>query len=88
MEWSRYVGYLIFFVYVGALLVIFCIVVRLTPNPVFRVVPFVGLFPLGNRLAGGEGFNVFKRFGGEIFDGGIYNGLGTYDSVGWGVILV
>lgn len=77
-----------FFIYVGALLVMFCIVVRLTPNPVFRVVPFVSLFPLGGRLMGGGNFRVFKGFSREIVTGDVFGGLGVYDGVGWGVILI
>lgn len=61
LDFSRYFGYLLFFVYVGALLVIFCMVVRLTPNPVFRVVPFIGLMPF---IIGG-GVNLFD-FGGSL----------------------
>lgn len=85
---SSYFGYLLFFVYVGALLVIFCMVVRLTPNPVFRVVPFVGLLPF---LMGSLGRGARFVFGGINFfnvDGDLFRGLGAYDGIGWGRALV
>lgn len=34
-EFSSYFGYLVFFVYVGTLIVMFCMVVSLAPNPKF-----------------------------------------------------
>lgn len=34
-EFSSYFGYLVFFVYVGTLMVMFCMVVSLAPNPKF-----------------------------------------------------
>lgn len=34
-EISSYFGYMVFFVYVGTLVVMFCMVVRLAPNPLF-----------------------------------------------------
>ncbi|MES9964256.1 MAG: hypothetical protein ABW116_12015 [Candidatus Sedimenticola sp. 20ELBAFRAG] len=36
VEYSRYFGYLVFFVYVGTLVVMFCMVVRIAPNPQFN----------------------------------------------------
>lgn len=43
-EYSSYFSYLLYFIYVGTLIVIFCIVVRLAPNPVFRITPLLSLF--------------------------------------------
>ena len=41
-----------FFVYVGTLIVMFCMVVRLAPNPLFRLTPLLtyGFFYTGCRL--------------------------------------
>lgn len=88
---SRYFGCLLFFVYVGALLVIFCMVVRLTPNPVFRVVPFIGLVPFCIR--GRAGISVFfssirNRYIEFERQGSLYAGLGEYDGLGWGRMLI
>lgn len=89
LEWSRYFGYLLFFVYVGALLVIFCMVVSLTPNPVFRVVPFLGLLPFLGSGQLGETNNVIGKTRNNIeISGDLFLGLGTYDGVGWGRVLV
>ena len=66
----------------------FCMVVSLAPNPVFRSVSLVGLFPLGVGLAGGVDFGGFRMISNEIVKGEIYEGLGIYDDMGWGVILV
>lgn len=83
LEWSRYFGYLLFFVYVGALLVIFCIVVSLTPNPVFRVVPFLGLLPfLGSGQLSETSSLLRKERGNVEMTGDLFFGLGTYDGVG------
>lgn len=88
LECSRYIGYLVFFVYVGALLVIFCMVVSLAPNPVFRVVPFVGLLPfVGAGIVAGEG-GVSGGLRNREVCGELYNGLGVYDGFGWGIVLV
>lgn len=82
LEYSRYIGYLVFFVYVGALLVMFCIVVSLAPNPVFRVVPFVGLLPfVGGWVRAGEG-GVSGQSRGVEMCGDLYSGLGVYDGFG------
>lgn len=43
-RYFRYYAFLLFFVYVGTLMVIFCIVVRLIPNPVFRLTPLIGFW--------------------------------------------
>lgn len=40
-RYFRYYAFLLFFVYVGTLMVMFCIVVRLIPNPVFRLTPLI-----------------------------------------------
>lgn len=89
IEWSRYFGYLLFFVYVGALLVIFCMVVRLTPNPVFRVVPFLGLLPfLGSGQLRETGSLLRKEQDNVEMRGDLFFGLGTYDGVGWGRVLI
>lgn len=90
VEWSSYLGYLMFFVYVGALLVMFCMVIRLAPNPVFRVVPFVGLLPLigGGEVMASGWIRVYGVPVGNIVKGGLYRGLGMYDGFGWGVVLI
>lgn len=51
-DYSRYFGYVMYFIYVGTLMVMFCMVVRLAPNPVFRVTPLVTLylFQTGGRV--------------------------------------
>lgn len=51
-DYFSYYGYVMYFVYVGTLMVVFCIVVRLAPNPVFRVTPLVVFyfFQLGGRV--------------------------------------
>lgn len=51
-DYSRYFGYVMYFVYVGTLMVIFCMVVRLAPNPLFRITPLVTLyfFQTGGRV--------------------------------------
>lgn len=72
-EFSSYFGYLVFFVYVGTLVVMFCIVVRLAPNPKFRfdlVVSFYSVYlgvnsllslldSYGEAAEWGEGEGVF-----------------------------
>lgn len=52
-EQSCYFGYLIYFVHVGTLIVIFCMVVRLAPNPLFKLTPLLRLyfFQTGGRMA-------------------------------------
>lgn len=79
---SSYFGYLLFFVYVGALLVMFCIVVRLAPNPVFRVVPFMGLLPF--CLSGGCWWLGVGSLGVSSLrvNGELFGGLGVYDGIG------
>lgn len=90
VELTSFIGYLMFFVYVGALLVIFCIVTSLAPNPVFRVVPMIGILPF-------LGLKVYFRFidftsKGELSYrnryGDVFFGLGLYDGLGWGIVLV
>nr|YP_010688215.1 NADH dehydrogenase subunit 6 [Pillucina pisidium (Dunker, 1860)]WBR65409.1 NADH dehydrogenase subunit 6 [Pillucina pisidium (Dunker, 1860)] len=88
VEWSSYGGYLIFFVYVGALLVMFCMVVSLTPNPVFRVVPFVSLFPLGVEMKKSTSPMMNKECEFNLLGDNVLGNLGVYDSVGWGLLLV
>lgn len=40
-RYFRYFAFLLFFVYVGTLMVIFLMVVRLAPNPLFRITPIL-----------------------------------------------
>lgn len=102
LEWSSYFGYLVFFVYVGTLMVMFSMVVRLAPNPLFQVVPFMCLFFLcfggvcAMELVGGmREYRVgelelgWVRIG-RVLDvrGFMYEGLGLYGGVIWGGILV
>lgn len=89
-EWSSYIAYLLFFVYVGALLVMFCMVVRLAPNPVFRVVPLISLFPFvgGVVLLKGRRVGVLRGMGRVDLSGSLFLGLGVFDGLGWGVVLV
>lgn len=43
-RYFRYYAFFLFFVYVGTLMVIFCMVVRLAPNPVFRLTPLIAFW--------------------------------------------
>lgn len=99
VEYSRYYGYLLFFVYVGTLVVIFCMVVAIAPNPQFKYdvplwgIAFFWVLDLFNLIISGTSNKTgndktITNLHIEEVDGSIFGILGRFRGTEWGYTII